>query len=85
MNYTNFVDAFNLDHVKQNTYTTKSIFNPMCIYCSNKQSIPLMADKDGGAFRLCTNNACRKQFRANIMSAPLPNYISATDHLKSTH
>ena len=34
-----------------------------CIYCSNQESIPLIAD---GSFRQCTK--CRKNFRAQIMN-----------------
>lgn len=85
MNYTDLNDAFKIDHVKQSTYNVKTIYDPTCIYCSNKNTIPLMAEKDGGIFRLCSNTACRKQFSANITSSPLSNYRESTNHLKSTH
>ena len=38
-------------------------YSPICIYCSNPESISLM--NDGGSFRQCLN--CRKQFRAQIL------------------
>ena len=37
-------------------------YSPICIYCSNPESISLMHDR--GSFRQCLK--CRKQFRAQI-------------------
>ena len=31
------------------------------------------------------NRSCRKQFRANILSKPVDNYIKATAHLNGTN
>ena len=38
-------------------------YSPICIYCSNPESISLMHDR--GSFRQCLK--CRKQFRAQII------------------
>ena len=39
----------------------KTKFSHICIFCSEKESIPLMKD---GSFRQC--NRCKKQFKARL-------------------
>lgn len=46
-----------------NVNNVKTIFSPICIFCSSKDSISLTND---GSFRQC--NRCKKQFRAFILN-----------------
>ena len=39
-----------------------SHFSPICIFCSSKETSPLI--NDGGSFRQC--NRCKKQFKAKL-------------------
>jgi hypothetical protein len=60
---TNLNDAYKFqthsDFIKNMKMPT---FSPICIFCSSKESKPLM--NDGGSFRQCLK--CNKQFRAKI-------------------
>ena len=40
------------------------MINPKCIFCGDSNSIALMLKQDGGAFRQCGNQFCRKQFNS---------------------
>jgi hypothetical protein len=74
-------DAFKIPHVQSNTYSGTILYDPTCVFCSHKHSIPLM--NDGGSFRQCYK--CRKNFRAKIITAPVASYIDSTQHLKGTN
>ncbi len=85
MNYTPLNDAYNIHHVNPHLYTQRIIYSSNCIFCGNQDTTALMLNQDNGAFRHCNNRSCRKNFRANILSKPIDNYISATTHLKGTN
>jgi hypothetical protein len=79
--YTSVNDAYNIHHVNNNTYNGKIIYDIKCIFCSNLDSKSLM--NDGGSFRNC--NKCKKNFKANILTAPVTNYSYSTGHLNGTN
>ena len=70
LNQTPFEDAY-----KHQTYSEHKPlkdfklpkYSPICIFCSCKDTIPLV--NDGGSFRNCTN--CKRQFKAVILQEPL--------------
>jgi len=47
------------DYINNNGLQTK--FSPVCIFCSEKESLSLISD---GSFRQCKR--CKKQFRARL-------------------
>lgn len=83
MNLTPFNNPTPFEQAFQRYETDKVFFNMRCIYCSHDNTISLMEDKDGGAFRKCLK--CQKNFMATIMSPALNNYSYATAHLKGTN
>lgn len=85
MNYTPLNDAYNIHHVNPQLYTQPIIYSSICIFCQNQDTTALMLNQDNGAFRHCNNASCRKNFRANIISKPIDNYVKATTHLKGTN
>ena len=58
MNPTFLENAFDYDTVLHMSQFTKPIYLPICIYCSNPDSQPLLQD---GSFRQCLK--CRKNFK----------------------
>ena len=66
MNLTPLENAYQIHHGNPTMYKTNQIlgYNPKCIYCSETNSIALMEKHDGGAFRQCGNQSCRKQFNS---------------------
>lgn len=64
MNFTPLDQAYQVHHGNPSMYTTNKIqtINPKCIFCGNTNTIPLMEKQDGGIFRQCSNQLCRKQF-----------------------
>ena len=60
---TNINDAYRFqsfsDYINNNGLQTK--FSPVCIFCSEKESLSLISD---GSFRECKR--CKKQFRARL-------------------
>lgn len=87
MNYTPLTEAYKIHHTNINSAITNThlIYSSVCIFCSNTDTTALMPLQDGGSFRRCNNLSCRKNFRAQILSKPVTNYISATSHLKGTN
>ena len=85
MNYTSLNDAYNIHHVKSHPYTQQIIYSSICIFCQNQDTTALMLNQDNGSFRRCNNLSCRKNFRANILSKPIDNYVKSTTHLKGTN
>ena len=83
--FTSLNDAYNIHHINLQSYTQAIQYSSQCIFCSNKDTIALMQAQDNGSFRQCNNRGCRKQFRANIVSKPVENYVNATTHLKGTN
>lgn len=83
MNYTPLDQAYSIHHINSNTYGGIIKYTPICIYCKNPSSKPLMNDRDGGAFRQCER--CRKNFRANIITEAVTNFSYSTNHLKGTN
>ena len=83
--FTSLNDAYNIHHISLQSYTQAIQYSSQCIFCSNKDTIALMQAQDNGSFRQCNNRGCRKQFRANIVSKPVENYVNATTHLKGTN
>lgn len=81
MNYTSLEEAYKIHHIQPNTYSGTILYDPTCIFCSHKQSVPLM--NDGGSFRQCYR--CRKNFKANVVSSPIASYYNSTKHLKGTN
>jgi len=67
MNFTPLDQAYQIHHGNPTMYNTNQsrAYNPKCIYCSNPNSIALMERQDGGAFRQCINQSCRKQFNSS--------------------
>jgi len=82
MNYTPLNEAYNMHHVNSNTYTQPIQYSSKCIFCGNQDTTALMLNQD---FRHCNNPSCRKNFRADILSKPVANYIKSTTHLKGTN
>ena len=66
MNFTPLDQAYQIHHCNPIMYNSNQIltYNPKCIYCNHPRSIPLMEKQDGGAFRQCENQSCRKQFNS---------------------
>jgi hypothetical protein len=85
MNYAPIEEAYNVHHINKNTYMNyqNSKYDAKCIFCCFGNSIALMGNRDGGFLRQCLR--CRKEFRANILTEPIQNYIKSTNHLKSTN
>ena len=61
---TPITDAYHFSSFSQyiNSGGLKSRFSPIYIFCSSKDSTPLI--NDGGSFRQC--NRCKKQFKARL-------------------
>ena len=83
--FTPLNEAYNIHHVNTQSYTQTIQYSSQCIFCSNQDTTALMPTQDNGSFRQCNNRDCRKQFRANIMSKAIENYVNATMHLKGTN
>jgi len=81
MNFTPLEEAYKIHHTNPNTYQGTIQYSTICIYCSYPHSKSLM--NDGGSFRQC--DRCRKQFRANVMSKPIQNFVQSTNHLRGTN
>ena len=64
MNFTPLDQAYQVHHGNPSMYTTNKTqtVNPKCIFCSNTNTFPLMEKQDGGIFRQCGSQLCRKQF-----------------------
>jgi hypothetical protein len=64
MNLTPLDQAYQVHHGNPVMYTTNKVqmINPKCIFCGDPNSNALMLKQDGGAFRQCGNQLCRKQF-----------------------
>jgi len=82
MNYTNLDEAYKIHHINSNTYTGSIKYSPVCIYCNNVKSTPLL-NGDGGAFRQCSQ--CKKNFKANTINGAITNFSYSTHHLKGTN
>jgi hypothetical protein len=67
MNFTPLDQAYQIHHGNPSMYTTNKIqtVNPKCIFCGNTNTFPLMEKKDGGIFRQCGSQLCRKQFTSS--------------------
>ena len=85
LRFTHLNEAYSIHHIKTHPYTQQIQYSSQCIFCSSQDTIALMPTQDNGSFRRCNNASCRKQFRANIMSKPIENYVAATTHLKGTN
>jgi hypothetical protein len=87
MNYTPLNEAYKIHHTNNKSYNNnvQPQYDPKCIFCSSVDTVALMLLQDGGFFRRCINRSCRKDFRAQIQSTPVTNYIHATSHLKGTN
>ena len=85
MNFTSLNEAYNIHHIKSHSYTQPIIYSSICIFCKNQDTTALMLNQDNGSFRHCNNLSCRKNFRANILSKPIDNYVKSTTHLKGTN
>ena len=81
MNYTPLEDAYKIHHTNSNTYGGTLKYSPICIYCKNPTSFPLM--NDGGSFRRC--DRCKKNFKATILNEAITNFAYSTNHLKTTN
>lgn len=61
---TNVNDAYHFasfsDYI--NNKGLQAVFSPICIFCSDKESISLVGD---GSFRQCKR--CKKQFKAKVL------------------
>ena len=79
--FTPLDEAYQVHHVNPNTYNGPLHYSPVCVFCSNPTSLPLM--NDGGSLRRCVR--CKKEFRATIVSQAVPNFFLATQHLKGTN
>jgi len=66
MNLTPLDQAYQVHHGNPTMYVTNKVqmINPKCIFCGDPNSIALMK-QDGGAFRQCGNQMCRKQFNSS--------------------
>ena len=85
LTFTSLNEAYNIQHVDTQSYIQPIQYSGQCIFCSNQDTTALMPRQDNGSFRQCNNRSCRKQFRANILSKPVDNYIKATAHLNGTN
>ena len=85
LTFTSLNEAYNIHHVNTQSYIQPIQYSSNCIFCSNQDTTALMPKQDNGSFRQCNNRSCRKQFRANILSKPVDNYIKATAQLKGTN
>jgi hypothetical protein len=67
MNFTPLDQAYQIHHGNPSMYTTNKIqtVNPKCIFCGNTNTFPLMEKTDGGIFRQCGSQLCRKQFTSS--------------------
>jgi len=67
MNFTPLDQAYQVHHGNPSMYIQNKIqtVNPKCIFCSNTNTFPLMEKKDGGIFRQCGSQLCRKQFTSS--------------------
>jgi hypothetical protein len=81
MNYTSLEEAYKIHHTNSNTYGGTIKYSPVCIYCKNPSSIPLM--NDGGSFRQC--DRCKKNFKATVITEAINNFSYSTYHLKGTN
>ena len=79
--FTPLENAYKIDHIHSSTYNGSVFYSPICIYCSHKHSNSLM--NDGGAFRQCQK--CKKNFRANVMTPAIQNFVYSTRHLNGTN
>jgi len=66
MNLTPLDQAYQVHHGNPTMYISNKVqmINPKCIFCGDPNSIALMLKQDGGAFRQCGNQFCRKQFHS---------------------
>jgi len=64
MNLTPLDQAYQVHHGNPTMYISNKVqmINPKCIFCGDPNSNALMLKQDGGAFRQCGNQLCRKQF-----------------------
>jgi transcription elongation factor Elf1 len=85
MNYTFLNDAYQIQHTNKQTYSQPIKYSKQCIFCGNNDSIALMQNQDNGSFRRCANVSCKKEFRSNILSNAVNNYLKATSHLQGTN
>ena len=83
ISYTPLDEAYKIHHINNNPYQNNNPqqYSPKCVFCSHNESLALL--NDGGSFRRCMN--CRKEFKANILTQAVPNYLLSTSHLKTTH
>ena len=67
MNFTPLDQAYQIHHGNPSMYIQNKIqtVNPKCIFCGNTNTFPLMEKKDGGIFRQCGSQLCRKQFTSS--------------------
>jgi len=80
MNYTFVNEAYKIHHINSDTYTENIKYRPICIYCNNMSSKPLMND---GSFRKC--DRCNKHFKSIAIGNAIKNFSYSTDHLKGTN
>lgn len=75
MNFTPLDQAYQVHHGNPSMYITNKIqtVNPKCIFCGNTNTFPLMEKKDGGIFRQCGSQLCRKQFTSSQNSIRFDN------------
>ena len=75
MNFTPLDQAYQVHHGNPSMYIQNKIqtVNPKCIFCSNTNTFPLMEKKDGGIFRQCSSQLCRKQFTSSQNSIRFDN------------
>lgn len=66
MNFTSLDQAYQVHHGNPTMYITNKTktINPKCVFCGNTNTFPLMEKQDGGIFRQCSNQLCRKQFNS---------------------
>ena len=80
--YTPVEEAYKIHHINPNTYSGTLRYSPVCIYCRNEGSRPLMAN-DGGSFRQC--GRCKKNFRATVLNESVSNFSYSSSHLRGTN
>lgn len=75
MNFTPLDQAYQVHHGNPSMYIQNKIqtINPKCIFCGNTNTFPLMEKKDGGIFRQCSSQLCRKQFTSSQNSIRFDN------------
>ena len=61
LNQTGLNDAYKFNTFSDFINNNKTTFSPICIFCSSRESIPIVRD---GSFRQCTK--CKRQFKAKI-------------------